>query len=93
MQRTSRRPSSVDADHDDHRDRDDAAILAHLHIGGIDPQMRPVALDWTGEQCLPLVIDPPHGQLPWLLEMSVMPSPPPDRSPSGSKRVERRPPA
>src|SRR6516164_8806250 len=38
----------IDADRDDHRDRYDAAILAHLHIGGIDPQIWPVALDRTG---------------------------------------------
>ena len=48
---------TVDADRDDHRDRDDAAILAHLHIGGIDPQIRPVALDRTGEERLHLVVD------------------------------------
>lgn len=30
---------------DDHSDRDDAPAAAHLQIGGIDPQIRPVALD------------------------------------------------
>jgi hypothetical protein len=28
-------PVAVDADRDDHGDRDDAAVLAHLHVGGI----------------------------------------------------------
>ena len=28
----------VDADGDDHRDRDDAVAAAHLHIGGVDPR-------------------------------------------------------
>jgi hypothetical protein len=36
---------TVDANRNNHRDRHDAAILAHLHIGGVDPQIRPVALD------------------------------------------------
>ena len=80
---------SVDVDRDDHRDRDDAAILRRTlrAVGGIDPQIWPVALDWTGEQCLHLVIDPPHGQLPWLLEMSVMPS---ATTRSFTERVETR---
>jgi hypothetical protein len=35
----------VDAHRDDHRDRDDAAVLANLHIGGVDPEVGPVDLD------------------------------------------------
>jgi len=35
----------VHAYRDDHRDRDDAAVLADLHVGGVDPQLGPVALD------------------------------------------------
>ena len=27
---------AVDADRDDHRHRDDAPALAHLHVGGVD---------------------------------------------------------
>ena len=38
-------PVAVDADGDDQRRRDDAAVIARLHIGGVDPQIRPVALD------------------------------------------------
>src|SRR6185437_1186775 len=48
---------TVDANRDDHRDRYDAAILAHLHIGGVDPQIRPVALDRAAEKRLHLVVD------------------------------------
>src|ERR1700760_1625089 len=48
---------AVDADRDDHRNRDDAPILAHLHVSGVDPQIRPVAFDRTGEEGLHLVVD------------------------------------
>src|SRR3954454_5123164 len=48
---------TVDTDRDDHRDRYDAAILAHLHVGGVDPQIRPVALDRAAEKRLHLVVD------------------------------------
>ena len=48
---------TVDADCDDHRDRHDATILAHPHVGGVDPQIRPVAFDRTGEEGLHFVID------------------------------------
>ena len=41
---------TVDAARDDHRDPYDTAILAHLHVSGVDPQIRPVALDRTGEE-------------------------------------------
>ena len=33
----------VDGDRDDRCDRDDATTAAHLEVGGIDPQIRPVA--------------------------------------------------
>ena len=45
---------AVDADRDDHGDRDDAAVLAHLHVGGVDPQVGPVALDRPVEEGLHL---------------------------------------
>ncbi len=35
----------VDADRDDHRSRADAAVVAHLHVGRVDPQVRPVAFE------------------------------------------------
>ena len=34
-----------------HRDRDDASALAYLHVGGIDPHVRPAAPDRTAEEC------------------------------------------
>lgn len=40
----------VDADGDDRRHRDDAAVLARLHIGGVDPQIGPVALERSLEK-------------------------------------------
>ena len=33
---------AVERDGDGHRDRDDAAGFAHLHVGGIDPQIGPL---------------------------------------------------
>jgi hypothetical protein len=48
---------AVDVDRDNHRDRHNAAILTHLHVGGVDPQKRPVALDRTAEEGLHLVVD------------------------------------
>ena len=34
----------IDPDRDDHRDRDDATIAARLHIGRVQPDIRPLAL-------------------------------------------------
>ena len=45
---------AVDADGDDDGDRDDAAVLADLHIGGVDPEIGPVALDRPVEEGLHL---------------------------------------
>jgi hypothetical protein len=44
---------AVDADRNNHRDRDTAAVLAHLHVGSVDP----VALDRTGEERFYFVIE------------------------------------
>lgn len=56
MPRTPRRPS-LWTECDDHRNGHDAAIRAHLHVGGVDPQMRLIALDWPGEKGLHLLVD------------------------------------
>ena len=40
----------VDADRDDHRHRDDAVVAAHLHVGGVEPEVGPVALDRAVEE-------------------------------------------
>lgn len=40
----------IDADGHNDGDRDDAAVLPDLHVGGIDPQVRPIALDRPVEE-------------------------------------------
>ena len=42
----------IDAVGDDHGDRDDASGLADLHIGGIEPEIWPVAFQRTIEEGL-----------------------------------------
>ena len=83
----------VGPDRHDHRDRDDPAGLADLDVGGVDPQIRPVALDRAGQKGLDLLVDllaqPAHprfrgGRL-WLLET---PEPPMARTSSSTERVE-----
>ena len=65
---------AVDADGDDHGDRDDAAVLAHLHVGGVDPEIGPVAFDRPVEEGLHLAVDLlAQPRLTWLLEMPLMP--------------------
>ena len=48
---------AVDPDRDDHGGRDDAALLAHLHVGGVDPQVGPVALDRPAQEGLHPLVD------------------------------------
>lgn len=57
MPRTFAPAIAVDAEHDDHRNRHDAPLLAHLHVGGVDPQIGPIALDRASEERLHLVVD------------------------------------
>ena len=40
----------VDGHSHGHRDRDDASGLAHLHVGGVEPQIGPVALQRSIEE-------------------------------------------
>ena len=47
----------VDAHGDDHGDRDDAPGLAHLHIGGVQPEIGPVAFQGALKEGLDLVVD------------------------------------
>jgi hypothetical protein len=42
----------IDTNRHDDGDRDDAAGLEDLHVGGVDPQIRPVALDRPVEEAL-----------------------------------------
>src|SRR4029078_2692996 len=48
---------AVDSDCDDHCHRDDAPALAHLHIGRVDPQIRPRALDRAAQEGFDLLVD------------------------------------
>jgi len=48
---------AVDADRDDHGDRHDATVLAHLHVGRVDPQIRPVSFYGAGEEGFHLLVD------------------------------------
>ena len=48
---------AVDADGDDDGDRDDAAVAAHLQVGGVDPEIGPVAFDRPVEEGLHLAVD------------------------------------
>ena len=47
----------VGADRDDHRRRDDAAIVANFDVGGVDPKIGPVAFDWAVEEGFDLAVD------------------------------------
>src|SRR5262249_1695013 len=47
----------VDADRNDHGDRYNAPVLPHLHVGGVDPQIGPVAFDRAMEEGLHLLVD------------------------------------
>jgi len=47
----------VDRDGEGHRDRDDAPGLAHLHVGGVDPEIGPVALDRALEEGADALVD------------------------------------
>ena len=47
----------VDPDGDDHRDRDDAMVAAHLHVGRVEPDIGPVAFERPVEEGLDPVVD------------------------------------
>jgi hypothetical protein len=64
---------AVDAHPDNHRNRDDTAVLAHLHVGGVDPQMRAAAVDRPGEKAFTLLWISAHSSETWLLEMPLIP--------------------
>ena len=48
---------TVDPHGDDHRHRDDASVLAHLQIGGVNPDIGPVALDRPAQEGLDPLVD------------------------------------
>src|SRR5882672_4434153 len=41
---------AIDADRDDHRDRDDTTVAARLHIGRVQPDIGPFALEGPVEE-------------------------------------------
>jgi hypothetical protein len=47
----------VDGDRHDHGNRDDAALLAHLHVGDVEPEIWPVALQRSSQEGLHVVVD------------------------------------
>jgi hypothetical protein len=48
---------AVHPDGHDHRDRDDPAGLADLHVGRVEPEIGPVAFDRPVEEALDPVVD------------------------------------
>ncbi len=50
-------PVAVHAHRDDHRHRYDTAVLAYLHVGGVEPHIGPVALDRSMQKGLHAFID------------------------------------
>ena len=59
---SSRAPDSaptvvVDTDRDNRGNQYDAAILPHLHISGVDPQIWPVALDGPIQECIDALVN------------------------------------
>ena len=54
-------------------DGDDAAATADLQVGGIDPQIGPVAFDRPIEEGLHPAVDLLAQPATWLLEMPLMP--------------------
>jgi hypothetical protein len=50
-------PVRIDADGDDDRHGDDTAAPPDLQIGGVDPQVGPVAFDRPVEEGLDLAVD------------------------------------
>ncbi len=50
-------PVGVDTDRDGHGYRDDAPGLTDLHVGGVKPEIGPVALDGPSEEIANAVID------------------------------------
>ena len=48
---------AVDADGDHHGDRDDAAAAADFQVGGVEPNIGPVAFDGTAEEGFDLLVE------------------------------------
>ena len=71
----------VDAHRDDHGDGDDLVVAPDFHVGGVQPDIGPVALDRAVEEGLNALVDKAlcfanahsHSRETWLLEMPLMP--------------------
>ncbi len=58
-----------------HRHADDAPGLARLDVGGVDPQVRPVAFDLAVQERADALVElAAQTRLTWLLETPLMPS-------------------
>ena len=79
-------PVAVDPDRHDHRHRHDPALAPRLHVGGVDPQIRPIAFDGSLQECAVTRSSiSAQSRLTWLLEMPLMPS---ALTKSSTERVE-----
>src|SRR3954447_4454742 len=76
---------AIDANRDDHRDRDDVAVAARLHIGRVQPDIGPLPSSGRSRKPVILLSISPHSRDTWLLEMPVMPI---ARTSSSTERVE-----
>ena len=47
----------VDADGDDHGDGDDVVVAADLHVGGVEPDIGPIAFDRPVEEGVHALVD------------------------------------
>src|ERR1019366_7462375 len=50
-------PVGVDPDGDDYRDRDDVVVAPGFDVGGVEPDVRPFALDRAGQEGLHALVD------------------------------------
>jgi hypothetical protein len=66
-------PIGIDTDRDDDGDRDNAAGLADLQVGGVDPQVGQSPSIGRSRNALTRWSISSHRRLTWLLEMPLMP--------------------
>jgi hypothetical protein len=64
---------AVGPDRDDHRHRDDPAILANLQVGGVDPEIRPLAFERAIQEGRDPLVDLFAEPADLALEMPVIP--------------------
>src|SRR5205823_1891225 len=64
---------AIDSDRDDDINRHDAPVLPHLHVGRIDPQIRPVSLDRPLQERVDAAVDLLAQPAHLALEMRLIP--------------------